>query len=371
MKTVLFVSPTGHIGGAERNLMLMCTTLPQYGYRPLVLGPAEGPLPEFFRSNGITYIPWATSGLQSGMIFRVLWNVILLAFKLRKYSVDIIHSNSIFCIYVAVYLGVIMRKPVLIHWADFDTRLGDIRLVQTFRSRVTVISVSQAIDHTLLNAGIPRENMSLLYYGIDSPTESGTASRQDIARRYGVNPNAVWIGVTGRIDTWKGQRYAIEAIAQVTHPVQLILLGDEITASPTPLLPELKALAQQLGIADRVCFTGHVDDPAEVVRHFDIVLCPSDYEPFGLVAIEAMALGLPVVASDTGGFQESVENGTTGVLVTPKNGKAIATALAPLLSDPARRHTMGQAGKARFDQLFRKEIHFAKLKALYETINGA
>ncbi len=367
MKTVLFMSPTASIGGAERHLMTVCETLPTLGYTPIVIGPPSGPLRPYLESIQVRYIPWAQSGLESGMIFRVLWNVLLLRLRLVGTQIDIVHSNSIFCMYVAAYLGAILRKPTLIQWADFDTRPGDVQLAK-WLPNVHVVAVSRAIRHTLETAGLPPAKLTCRYP--TSPTPSAPPThRTDIALEFGLPMDTHWVAITGRIDTWKGHRYAIEAVATLTHPVTLVILGNELTWTTDPLVPQLTALAATLGIENRVVFTGHILQPERLVQHADIVLCPSDYEPFGLVATEAMALSKPVIASQTGGFYETVQDGITGYLVPPKSSQAIAERLTTLIDNPDLRLTMGRAAFQRYNQLFSHDTHFQHLRAQYDQLS--
>ncbi len=110
----------------------------------------------------------------------------------------------------------------------------------------------------------------------------------------------------------------------------------------------LRAVARDAGVADRVRFLGGVDAervPA-LLRSADVVLCPADYEPFGIVPLEAMACGRPVVASAVGGQLDTVADPATGLLVPPGDPEALAAAVASLLADPAGREACGVVAAA-------------------------
>ena len=154
----------------------------------------------------------------------------------------------------------------------------------------------------------------------------------------------------GRLIERKGIGNAITALASVPD-AELVVAGgpDASQLDGDPEVRRLRQLAWRAGVADRVVFRGRVDRdrlPA-LLRSADVVVCVPWYEPFGLVALEAMACGVPVVASAVGGLTDTVVCGVTGVHVPPREPAATATALNALLADPARRAAYGRAGAAR------------------------
>ena len=148
----------------------------------------------------------------------------------------------------------------------------------------------------------------------------------------------------------KGITEVIRALTALPD-VELLVAG----GPPAAMLHEdesaaaLRAVAVAFGVAERVRFLGALDRDAvpPLLRSADVVCCCPWYEPFGLVAVEAMACGVPVVATDVGGLAETVVDGRTGLLVPPRSSDAVAAALASLLDDPERRRRMGQAACER------------------------
>jgi glycosyltransferase involved in cell wall biosynthesis len=119
----------------------------------------------------------------------------------------------------------------------------------------------------------------------------------------------------------------------------LVLLGEG------PERARLTKLARQLGVEDRVELAGWIPSPWTDHFRFDVIAVPSSFEGFGLVAVEALLAGIPVVASRVGGLAEIVHDGETGLLVEPGDPSALAHALRELLIDPARRDVMGRRGR--------------------------
>ncbi|MFC9068084.1 glycosyltransferase [Streptomyces carpaticus] len=154
----------------------------------------------------------------------------------------------------------------------------------------------------------------------------------------------------GRLVPRKGAEVAIEALARVPG-AELVIAGGSPGAAPgrDPEVRRLRAVARRCGVTDRVRFAGAVPRPEvpALMRGCDLVLCPATYEPFGIVPLEAMACGVPVVASAVGGQLDTVADPATGRLVPPGDPAALAAAVTELLDDPAQRAACGAAGRRR------------------------
>jgi type III pantothenate kinase len=159
----------------------------------------------------------------------------------------------------------------------------------------------------------------------------------------------------GRMVQRKGVGNAITALAQVPD-AELVVVGGPPRAAlrDDPEARRLAALAQEAGVADRVDLRGRVDRPgvAALLRSSDAVVCVPWYEPFGIVPLEAMACGVPVVAAAVGGMVDTVVDGVTGVHVPPRDPERLAEALRSLLADDERRVAYGAAGVERARRLY-------------------
>ncbi|HEX3752919.1 MAG TPA: glycosyltransferase [Streptosporangiaceae bacterium] len=176
----------------------------------------------------------------------------------------------------------------------------------------------------------------------------------------------------GRLVERKGVGTAIAALAELPE-VELIVAGgpDPGQLASDPEYQALRAAARRHGVADRVVFTGGVaraDVPA-LIRSADAVVCVPWYEPFGIVPLEAMACGVPVVASAVGGLSDTVVDRTTGWLVPPRDPAALAVALRALLADSAQRAAMGAAGRDRVEQWYAWPRVAAQTEAVYQRLH--
>ncbi len=148
----------------------------------------------------------------------------------------------------------------------------------------------------------------------------------------------------------KGVGDVVEALAHVPH-AELVIAGgpDPGELAGDPEVRRLRALAERAGVVDRVDFRGRVGRAAlpALFRSADVAVCVPWYEPFGIVPLEAMACGVPVVASSVGGLIDTVTHGATGLHVPPRKPRRLAGALGALITDPARAQALGNAGARR------------------------
>jgi glycosyltransferase involved in cell wall biosynthesis len=174
----------------------------------------------------------------------------------------------------------------------------------------------------------------------------------------------VTIGSVGRLSPEKGLKYLLQAFAQIgtAQPrVRLILAGDG------PERQRLERLATRLQLDDRVDFLGDLphEQVPQVLARLDIFAMPSTYEGFGVAAIEAAAMEVPVVASNVYGIPDVVDDGVTGLLVPPKDVSALAQALRSLITDEERRRRMGRAARAFVAERYSWEKNTAEMESLY------
>jgi glycosyltransferase involved in cell wall biosynthesis len=181
------------------------------------------------------------------------------------------------------------------------------------------------------------------------------------------------IGLVGRLQPWKGQDRLLEAQALLRERglgVHTVIVGGDAYGLSAEYANSLPALVSRLGLSDAVTMTGQVPDAGPYIEQMDILVNASDPEPFGIVLLEGMARGVAVVAVDSGGPGEFVDDGHTGVLARSGEPSALADALEPLVSSPVVRRAIGQAGRERFMRDFTdvamRERFFDQLESLVE-----
>jgi D-inositol-3-phosphate glycosyltransferase len=171
----------------------------------------------------------------------------------------------------------------------------------------------------------------------------------------------------------KGIGELVSALALLPADIELIVAGgpllDEIDGDPE--IRRLRGIAERCGVADRCLFVGSLDrrEVAALLRSADVAACTPWYEPFGIVPLEAMACGVPVVGTGVGGLLDTISHGVNGLLVRPRCPEEIAAAIGSLLANPRRRKRMGTAGARRADQEYRwstiaRSVHGVYLETL-------
>jgi glycosyltransferase involved in cell wall biosynthesis len=238
-------------------------------------------------------------------------------------------------------LGVVKRR----HQGDADTsppeRINLERAIGRNMSRIAATCSDEIFE--LARLGIPRARMSVVPCGVDLErfTPDGPAAERGARYR---------IVTVGRLVPRKGFATAIEALRGVPGAELVIAGGPERgRLADDPEAARLRELAERCGVADRVRMLGQVSrsDMPALLRSADLVLCTPWYEPFGIVPLEAMACGVPVVAGAVGGLVDTVVDGVTGELVPPRRADELAATLRRLLADPATRAGYGAAGVDR------------------------
>jgi type III pantothenate kinase len=173
----------------------------------------------------------------------------------------------------------------------------------------------------------------------------------------------------------KGIGDLIGALAELPRDVELVVAGGPPLAEvdSDPEIRRLRGIAEDLDVADRCQFVGSLNrqEVAALLRSADVAACTPWYEPFGIVPVEAMACGVPVVGTRVGGLLDTIEDGVNGLLVPPRCPDQIAAAIGALLDDPVRRRALGRAGARRADRLYRWPTVARAVLAVYDGVLSA
>jgi glycosyltransferase involved in cell wall biosynthesis len=250
------------------------------------------------------------------------------------------------------------RQPLIHRWKYAKTAHG-------------IIANSESVRRLLISSGIPATSIEVISPGIDLPAEPPSADLRARARaKWGFGPDHFVVGHAGAFTREKGQDIALEAallLAPRLPSLRTLLVGD----GPERSNPRMQDLAKRTaGIA---VLPGFLDDLSEFYAALDLFIMPSRSEGWGLTALEAMANGLAVIATNVGGLPELVEHGKTGWLIPPDSATALANAIEAAARDPARLSEYGcNAGeRARQFSMERTveetEQFYARLRAASQT----
>jgi len=236
-----------------------------------------------------------------------------------------------------------------------------------------VVAVSDGMRADILDAypAVDPARVHVIRNGIDSDEYQPDPST-DVLERYGIEPERPTVIFVGRITRQKGLPVLLRAAAALDRRAQLVLCAGapdtpELLAETTELVDGLRA--DHDGV---VWLQGMLPKPEviQLLTHATVFVCPSVYEPLGIVNLEAMACGTAVVASRVGGIPEVVDDGTTGLLVEPDDPRALADAVNAVLAHPARAAAMGRAGRDRAVTEFGWSAVAERTAALYASVTG-
>lgn len=246
-----------------------------------------------------------------------------------------------------------------------------------------IIAVSKGTKDDVLRAyDVPAERVHVIYNGIDLDEYQKTDD-QSALKAYGVDPSRPYVLFVGRITRQKGVTHLVEAIRFLPPDTQIVLCAGapdtpEIAAEMRAKVDEARAHNPHIVWIEKMVSR---QETIQLYSHCRVFCCPSVYEPFGIINLEAMACRAPVVASATGGILEVVVDGETGYLVPfeqdpvtsfplhPEQfARDLAAKLNPLLTDPARCAKMGDAGRRRVEQHFAWSSIADQTIALYQEL---
>jgi glycosyltransferase involved in cell wall biosynthesis len=402
---ILFLNPAGLIGGAERALLDVIASLraahPDW---PLALiASADGDLVEEARTLGadaaVLAFPrslaivgdaagaddqassyWWRLGL-AGRLSAAVPAIALYRHRLRcaiaAVAPDLVHTNG-FKMHTLGAWATPQQIPLLWHIHDFvGTRPLMSRLLSTHARRCAAIVANSHSVADDVRAVIGRRPPTFtVYNAIDLARFAPTGELLDLDDLAGMPPlgsGGVRVGIVATMARWKGHETFLRAIAMLppATPVRAYVIGGPRyeTAGSQYTIAELRALAMQFGVADRVAFTGFVNHAAPAMRALDIVVHASTQpEPFGLVIAEAMACGRAVIASAAGGAAEIIEDGVDALAHPPGDAPALARLIEQLASDPAMRERLGRAAALASAHRFAQVRLAADLAPIYRAI---
>jgi glycosyltransferase involved in cell wall biosynthesis len=397
---VLFLSPSGQLGGAEVILLDVLASLrtarPTWPLHLLVA--AEGPLAERAAALGVEAetLPFPSaiarlgesgamsSGRRRGFIGQlavaappIASYVGRLRRRIHAIDPDVVHSNGLKMHVLAAHARV--QSKLVWHLHDYlGRRAMSARLLQWSRSRCSAVianstSVAEDVRSTLKDVPVVA-----VPNAVDLVRFSPGGERLDLDALAGLAPAAagtVRVGLLGTFARWKGHEIFLRAVARLAgdSPVRAYVIGDAVyeTEGSQYSREELRALVHELRIADRVGFTGFVTQPERALRALDVVVHAStEPEPFGLVIVEAMACGRPVVVSLTGGATEIVNPGVDALGHSPGDVQTLAARLTALAADPSLRARIGQAGRRTVEARFDRARLADQLAPIYLSVVG-
>lgn len=384
---ILVVHGNNDLYGADRILLDLLARLDRTRFRPIVVLPtdtqhinrlsprlAEAGIETIFLPMGVMRRRYLRATKLPGFGWDVLAGARRLLQIIRQRHISLVQTNT-----NAILSGALAARwakvPHLWSVHEITTSPALVRRTLHFlipRLSARVVTVSRAVsDHMVRDAPRYANRFEYLRGGIDLQPFLEAKGRSRVRKEWGIAEEEILVGMVGRVTTWKGQAVFAEAAKQLLgkhRALKLVAVGG-VFDNEAFRMQHFQEQVRMLGIEDRFLISDFRPDMPDVYAALDVFALPSTQpEPFGLVVIEAMASGKPVVATSPGGPSETVAEGETGYLVPPSDPTALAAALEKLLSDPELRARVGAAGRKRACELFGVARYVGDFERLYDQL---
>lgn len=376
---VLLVSSRAS-GGLARHVSALLAALPAPEYELAVACDPEGLIADTARALSLPV--YGVSFQQTARTTRAMLAAWHLSAVISGFRANLVHTHS----YQAGLVGAVsvpLSRPArliaTIHGFPPAPQEGEapnagarmaVRMIVGRAARV--IAVSEALRTEILGLRPEAaEKLVMIPNGVDVRTEPKLTVNEARAT-FGLQPDIPLVGLVARLAPRKGIAeflHAAQLIADRAPEAHFVLVGDG------PLRTEAEALVAELGLAGRMHLLGYLDSVRNLLWALDVLAVSSLSEGSSISAMEAMALGKPVVGTAVGGVPEVIVDGDTGLLVPPGDPQALAEAVCALLADPGRARSMGERGRQRAAAHFDIEMMLQRTKEVYadvlrETMEG-
>lgn len=362
--TILHTIETGGPGGAETVLLNLASKLNRNRFRSLVLLPEDRWLRTKLQERGIpTFLAesraWYDLRLPTAM-----------ARLVRQEKVDLIHSHLPGQNFYSCLVGRLTGRKTIVtyhgalHLSEGEGLPRDIKLWFVRNSAAAVIVVSDYLERLLRDAGFPADKIVRIYNGIN--TDQFTLSAVGRLRReLGCADGTKLVGMVANLRQSKAHECLIRAARTVVDSIpqtRFVAIG-EIDKG---IAKRLSTLLGKLRLQDHFFFLGFREDVPEVLSDLDVFVLSSTSEGFSLATVEAMAAGKPVVVTRSGGPQEIVDDGHTGLLVPSADPHALAARICELLCNPELAAALGQSARVKVESEFSLARMVNEHERLYE-----
>jgi glycosyltransferase involved in cell wall biosynthesis len=358
----------GEVAGGQLVALQLARAARARGDRVLFVSPGRGAFTDLVEREGIE-----VHVVDVSRTFR-LRGALRLVRLLRRRRVDVLHTHTALAANVLSRVAGRLAGVAVVSHLHIENHFRANRLARAVhtaldnasaRLAARVIAVSADTRDSLVEQGYPPGLVEVVHNGIDVEGEAARRAN-GLRAELGVPEGTPLVGELARLCDVKGQRELIEAAALVPD-VHVVIAGDDLEQGGA-YRDLLVRLARERGVSERVHFLGYRADSGALLDQLDVVVLPSWIEGLPLVVLEAMAHARPVVATSVGGSPELVADGETGLLVPPRDPRALADAVRSLVADPERARRLGLAGRGRAEREFSEAAMTARVLEVYDAV---
>lgn len=354
---ILHINSARSWGGGEQQTLYLAQGLQGKGHRVLIVGQPQSALVSRAREEGLRVFPVRMRGE---------WDL-LAAWKLAKIikreHIQVVHLHEAHAHALGLLATSIARKPkvVLSRKVCFPIRKNPLSKLKYRTKRIDrIIAVSEGVKSLLIKGGIRSEKIIIIHDGIDIEKFRKVRNNRYLYNEFDLDSKGPLVGMVAALSSTKDHQNFLEAAARVKEElsrVRFLVVGEG------ELRRELEYLTKKLELEKSVVFTGFRNDIPQILSVLNLFVLSSRSEALPNSILDAMASGLPVVATKVGGIPEIVKDGVNGILVPPRDPRALARAIITLLKDKKRASRMGLAG-----QKIVKDFTVARMVAKTEKV---
>ncbi|MCL4543836.1 MAG: glycosyltransferase family 4 protein [Chloroflexi bacterium] len=364
---MLFPTDSRTVHGIETSLLDLIAELKRNDIEAIALVSDTGAFAQRLRALGVStiYQPSYVGAQAVEGLYKAV----------RTQRIDVVHLFYSSALVTASLAARAAHRPLIYHFGNFPPPLRRTWVPRLLRFRefrlgmvaaTRAVAVSKAVRDAWLRERIGRrKRFSVIPSGLDTDRFLPSARVLGTRSALGIPADAEVIGFAGQLVDYKGMQEFFQAGARLvrTRPNLYLLVVGGLGASDY-YEAELLGAARRLNIEKRVILTGYQSDMPRYLVEMDILLVPSWHEAFGMVVVEGMATGVPVIGSTTGSIPEIIRDGVDGLLVRPRDVAALAAAAGDLLDNPERRARLSRAGAAQAREVFTVEVTAARRRVV-------
>jgi glycosyltransferase involved in cell wall biosynthesis len=368
--------PFFYLGGTERQVMNLASGLDPERF-DLHMG-CNGKVGELLEEATALGVPVTEYPIESLYNLGSLQARLRLARYLREHSIEIVHSYGFYSNLFAIPAARLAGAPVVVASIRDcgETLTPSQKRVQKMFCRMAhcILANAEGVRRWLIREGYPERKIQVIRNGIVEPARVSGAGRGWLRQEFGLSPDTRLIAVCSRLNPMKGLEYFLDAaavVARLQPDVRFLIVGGNGHRTDGTYQGELERYAASRGLENRVIFTGFRTDVARMLQEIDISVLPSLSEGLSNSLLEAMAAGVPVIATKVGGTPELVEDGATGLLVPPRDAAALGQAMTLLLDHPEMARRIGDAGRGDVTSRFSIDKMVRDTQSLYVKLLSA
>jgi glycosyltransferase involved in cell wall biosynthesis len=354
MKVMITVPWGRRIGGGETMLVTFLRSVNRGRFEPVVVFFEHGPLVDEVASLGLEAFVVPVGRLRQPV--NVVRTVVSLTRLLRREQPDLLLNWMAKTHLYGASAAILAGRPDRVVW--WQHGIAEAHWLDRLATLLPAHAVGCSSKHSAAAQAStwPHRRVFVVHPGIEPPAQSDDANRGRLRDGLGIPPERLVVGMVGRVEPGKRHDDFLEVIAALVSrglPVHGLVVGGALPGDGSSLMDDLSAAVRRRGLDEIVTLTGHVDDACVYIELMDVLVSVASEEAFGIALLEAMALGVPVVARAIGGPQEIIETGKSGLLVPASRLDEVADAVERVLDDGHLRDRLRAGAAARF------RAHFA------------